>query len=440
MRLFGYDIAFTKALPLPPLSPAGRDGWWPIVVREPFTGAWQLNQEVRPESVLANPTVFACVTRIAQDIGKLPLNLVTQTAPDIWEATTNSAYSPVLRTPNHYQDMSQCLEQWVTSKLIWGNTYVLKGRDVRGVVNRLYVLNPACVTPLIAPDGSVFYQLKRDDLNGLGIDVTVPARDIIHDRMNCLWHPLVGVSPLYAAALPAQQGLTIQQMSAKFFAGGANPGGVLIAPGAVTQAQADQLAADWMAKFGGNNVGKVAVLSNNLKYEPLSVNAQDSQLIEQQNKSDTEIAKAFGMPLFILDTTKGAPYANNEALIQVYHAECLQSPMQHIERSFESGLDLPSGLGIEFDVDALIWMDTATRTKAASEAIGAGAMTPNEARKKYFGLGPVVGGDTPYMQVQNYSLKALAQRDADDPFAKPPAPVAPPDDEADDDDTDEVVN
>ena len=95
-------------------------------------------------------------------------------------------------------------------------------------------------------------------------------------------------------------------------------------------------------------------------------------------------------------------------------------------------------------MDDLIWLDTATKTKAAADAIGSGAMAPNEARKKYYGLGPVKGGDTPYMQQQNYSLSALAERDNDDPFAKPtPAPAAPPpaelppapvdDDEPDDD-------
>jgi hypothetical protein len=60
-------------------------------------------------------------------------------------------------------------------------------------------------------------------------------------------------------------------------------------------------------------------------------------------------------------------------------------------------------------------------------------MSPDEARKKYFGLGKVDGGDTPYMQQQMFSLRALAERDADQPFAKaaPAAqadhPQAPPD-------------
>ena len=38
---------------------------------------------------------------------------------------------------------------------------------------------------------------------------------------------------------------------------------------------------------------------------------------------------------------------------------------------------------------------------------------------------PVPGGDSPYMQEQNHSLESLAQRDANEPFAKP-VPVAVP--------------
>jgi hypothetical protein len=68
-------------------------------------------------------------------------------------------------------------------------------------------------------------------------------------------------------------------------------------------------------------------------------------------------------------------------------------------------------------------MDTATKTKAAADGIGSGAMSPDEARWKYYGLGPVLGGHTPYMQQQMFSLEALAQRDASNPFAKPPAPA-----------------
>jgi len=83
--------------------------------------------------------------------------------------------------------------------------------------------------------------------------------------------------------------------------------------------------------------------------------------------------------------------------------------------------------GTEFYVEDLFYMDAMSRTKAANESIGSGALAPNEARKKYFGVGSVPGGDSPYLQQQYYSLEALAARDADQPFAKPaPGPAAVP--------------
>jgi len=70
-------------------------------------------------------------------------------------------------------------------------------------------------------------------------------------------------------------------------------------------------------------------------------------------------------------------------------------------------------------------MDTPSLMKAASDGIGSGGVAPNEARKRWLNLGPVTGGDTPYLQEQNYSLQALDKRDSlADPFAhkNPQAP------------------
>ena len=71
-------------------------------------------------------------------------------------------------------------------------------------------------------------------------------------------------------------------------------------------------------------------------------------------------------------------------------------------------------------------MDTGTRVKAAADSI-TGGLSFNEVRKKYHGVGPVKGGESPMTQQQNFSIAALAERDANDPFAKPkPAPAAAP--------------
>ena len=131
----------------------------------------------------------------------------------------------MLRKPNHYQTRNQFWESWILSKLSRGNTYVLKARDNRHVVNALYVLDPRRVQPMIADDGSVFYRLSTDDLNVRAVELMVPATEIIHDRMNCD-HWLVGVPPIYASGLAAMQGLNIQMQSLRLFQNNSQPGGV----------------------------------------------------------------------------------------------------------------------------------------------------------------------------------------------------------------------
>jgi HK97 family phage portal protein len=424
MKIFGWTVS--RAVPAQP-------GGWYGVIREPYTGAWQANAEIRPDTLIQNPTVFSCFSLISSDIKKLCLRLVVLDADGIWQEATNPAFSPVLRKPNRYQTMPQFLESWVLSKLQFGNTYVLKSRDIRGVVTDLYVLNPLHVTPLVAPDGGVYYQLKRDDLSAtFDEDTIVPAEEIIHDRWMCLFHPLVGISPLYAAAGVATQGLTIQQNSTAFFANGSQPAGIILIPGGISDDQAARARDLWKTSHGGANRGSTAVLTHGMTYQPLTQSAVDSQLTEQEKRIVETIAGVLHVPASFVDASHAPPYGNNEAVVQQYYSQCLQVLLNDIEVCLDEGLglDTPTGsgtqYGVEFDIDDLVWMDTATKTKAASDAIGSGAMSPNEARRKYFGLGPVDGGDSPYLQQQYYSLEELSARDATTPIAPVPAPTPQP--------------
>lgn len=420
MQIFGLTITRTKAAPTGPLQSVTADrGWWPII-RESVTGAWQTNVQVSAETVLAYSAVYGCHTLIASDIAKMGLKLVQQDADGIWSLVEgNSPFWPVLRKPNHYQTRIKFVETWLNSKLISGNTYVLKERDARGVVVALYPLDPFRVRPLVAPDGSVFYEVKTDILSGVPDQVTIPAREIIHDIMVALYHPLVGVSPITASGLAAVQGLQIQNTSSKFFASGSQPGGVLTAPGTIAQETATRLKDYWETNFGGNNVGKVAVLGDGLKYEAMSVKAVDAQLIDQLKWTAENVCTAYHVPPWMIGVGPLPTYNNIEALTQQYYSQCLQTHIESIELLLDEGLELPKTYGTEFELDDLLRMDSATKMATAKEGVGGGVYAPNEARRK-FDLKPVAGGDTPYLQQQYYSLEALNRRDS-----KAPAPATP---------------
>lgn len=439
MRLFGLPGLFGRRTEEKALSavPEGRGGWLPLV-REAFAGAWQRNITVDQSLVTAYHAVFACATLIASDVAKLRIKLVEQRASGIWLETASRAYSPVLRRPNPVQNRIQFWESWLLSKLLRGNAYVLKRRDNRNVVVALYVLDPGRVRPLVADDGSVFYEIHADNLSGVTGSIVVPAREVIHDRWNCLFHPLVGVSPIYANGLAATQGLRIQEASTRLFLNDSTPGGLLVAPGRISEETAARLKEHWEKNYGGRNVGRVAVLGDGLKYEQMAVNPVDAQLVEQLRWTAEVVCSTFHVPPYKIGIGQMPTYSNIQALNVEYYSQCLQRLLEDAELSLDEGLEMPATFGTEFDIDGLLRMDSVTQMAVLKEGVGAGVMAPNDARRK-IDLPSVEGGDSPYLQQQNYSLAALAKRDArPDPFAKdggstaaaspPPAPAASRDD------------
>lgn len=438
MRLFGFEVTRAKAAQqLNAIE--SRGGWW-NVIREPFTGAWQRNVEIAaPRDLLAFSGLFACVTGIAGDISKLRIKLVQEDADGICTELENSPKLPVLRKPNPWQSRIQFLEQWMISKLLYGNTYALKVQDERPLVSRLYILDAQRVTPLVAVNGDVYYRLNLDYLSGLDAEVTVPSSEIIHDRWNCLWHPLVGVSPIYACAVSGTQGRKIQANSTQFFENMSRPSGMLSAPGAITDELAARIKEQWETNFSGSNIGRLAVLGDGLKYEAMTIPAEAAQLIEQLKFTVEDVARCFHYPNFKVG---GAvpPQTSIEALNQAYYTDCLQVLIEAFELCMDEGLMLARGQYTELDLDGLLRMDTAARYDATGKAVASGWMSPNEARARE-NMKPVKGGESPMIQQQNYSLEALAKRDAkEDPFAgAAPKPKPEPDPDEDEDEVDDVA-
>lgn len=414
---------------------------WTGTIREPYTGAWQRGVSIDgKEGLLRNSAVYACVTGISGDIAKMRIKL-DKNEDGIWtEITENQPWLFVLRKPNHYQNRIQFLRQWTLCKLLQGNAYILKERDSRGIVKQLYPLDPKLVMPLVAPSGEVYYQLKRDPLSHLEDgSVVAPASEIIHDRMACLYHPLVGIAPLHACALSTTLANKIQNHSALFFENRAIPGGMLTAPATIDDVTANRLKEDFQKNYSGENVGKLLVLGDGLEYKLMQMTAENAQLAEQFDMSIKDIARAFHYPMFKLGGELPAHAVTVEALITTYYTDCLHELIESIELCLDEGLGLPADKGTELDLDNLLRMDNASLYKAISDAVGGGWMSPDEARFKA-NYKPVPGGSSPYLQQQNYSLAALAKRDAQpDPFQKPAASQVPQKDYPLDEDEHEML-
>jgi HK97 family phage portal protein len=430
MRLFGFDIARAKG-PLvsareKSMTPVNdwRGGWRTIF--EPFTGAWQRNKEEKQETILCYPTLYACLDSISSDIGKLPFTVRRQNDNKIW-VTVRDKFTDLLAHPNHYQTEQQFRECWLLSKLIHGNTYVLIARDNRGNPQYLYILDAWRVMPLVSESGEVFYQINYPDAaNLLPVDyparlLIIPASEIIHDRMNTFHHQLIGVPPICAAHWPAVKNLKILKNSTDFFTNGANPGGILTAPAGMSDKDAEAVKAYWNNEFSNEKSGNVAVIGADMKFTSFAFKSADSQMVEQMRYSDEQICQPFGVAPFIVGIGSIPAGMKADDMMGLYYQRALQKHIEAMEALLNQGLGLSYPMTVELDLEPLLRMDPQRRAEVWGKLANDGVATPNESRLS-FNLAPLDGGDTVYMQQQDYPLDQVRQNKIAAPSAPPPEP------------------
>lgn len=422
--------------------PASTAGWWPVI-RESFAGAWQRGVTVPVEDALAHPTYWACVTLIAGDIAKIRPKLVEEVDGIDVEVERNSPYAPVLDRPNHYQNHIQFFTYWMMCKLMRGNAYALKARDSRGIVTDLYLLDPLRVRPLVSTDGQVYYACQQDLLAELTeASIVIPAREIIHDIGFAPYHPLIGLSPVYACGAAAMQSLTINQNASRLFNRGFQVGAILTAPGQISENNQKRLEKYWEENYAGpDNVGKIAVLSDGMKFDqPGVMSAVDAEVISQLKWNDEKICAVHHVPPYKVAVGPLPSYNNVEALGQDYYGQALQYYFEALELCLTKGLELEDvrrpdggvGYEVEFCTEDLDRMDSVQRMEVATKGVTGGIFKPDEARAR-FNLPPVPGGNQVYLQKQNWPLGDLgsdavmpAPAVTVTPVAAPKPPELPP--------------
>jgi phage portal protein BeeE len=183
----------------------------------------------------------------------------------------------------------------------------------------------------------------------------------------------------------------------------------------------------------------VAIAGDGLKYDPMRMSNVDAQLLEILGWTGETVCSVYHVPAYMAGIGPLPAYNNIEALTQQYYGQCLQIRIESMELCLFEGLEIGDGYRVQLDLDGLFRMDTATLTDTLQKGVGAGIMAPDEGRKR-LNLPPVPGGGYPYLQQQNYSLEALAKRDATNPLAiVAPEPMTEPMPEPDDDEESDAI-
>lgn len=196
-----------------------------------------------------------------------------------------------------------------------------------------------------------------------------------------------------------------EEYGARFFANDATPRGVLEHPESLSPEAKDSLRNHWNGLYGGSsNAHRVAVLEEGMKFNPVQINAEDSQFIEGRKFTLRDVARWFNIPPHKIADMADAKWANIDAQNLEYLQDCLMPWLVRIVQAL-AGQALTDTereddrLGFEFDFRELLRGDVAARGEYFSKRFQTASITPNEIRMEE-GENPMPGGDEMYVQSQ----------------------------------------
>lgn len=409
--------------------------WWQL--NELDGTGWQRNLAVPAGSARNVAMVYACVMLYARAISQCASKHMLDDDKDGAKASTTSPASRVLRYPNDYETWAQFVYNVVAEMLFEGESLALKVRDDRNAVVALHRLSRREWTLHIEPETrEVFYGINQPDMYAAP-QMLVPMREVVHFRQHCPRHPLVGESPVKAAAMAVGITVALNASQLFFFSQMNRPSGVLTTDEKLTKDQIQQLREAFNAQSKLWAQGGTPILASGLKWQGLNITQADSQLVEQQKLSGLDIMRVFGVPSALLAESTG-PMSGTEALISHWLSVGLGSVIESLERSLDRAFDLPASQHIQLDPTPLLRVDFAARIEGLVKGVQGGLLTPNEARKRE-GFGEVQGGNEAFLQRQMTPVSLLNQLNAADLASKlnPAEPTLTPTPASEDDEDDE---
>ncbi|MEV6935542.1 phage portal protein [Streptomyces sp. NPDC051132] len=260
--------------------------------------AGQAGVPVSETTSLHMPAVWRSVAVIANVAAALPLHT--------YAAGTRIRTSvPLLEDPHPELTRVELWRLVYVHRLLWGNAYLQKVRNGGGQVVQLWPIRPDRVkvdreapTPE-NPGGKVFW--IQDDT---GVRQRRTTREILH--VPALGYDgITGCSPIRAAAEGIGLGLAAEKAAARLYGSGNMISGVLQTEQRLTAEQAAQLKASWNAKLSGHQAAHdIAVLDSGASFQPVTMPYKDSQFLESRQFQVVEVARMFGVPLFLLMETQ----------------------------------------------------------------------------------------------------------------------------------------
>lgn len=340
-------------------------------------------------------TVFACVRILADTIASLPLKLMR----------IDNAGNRLLDTDNPlYQVLELQPCPWLTKFDYWRfnlNSLLFRGlfvshviRNTRGEVVRLVPVKPQNVdvdSIELDPFGELLFPI----LDSAGVRRIYRGRDLFY----CYYATLDGkkpVSPLAFARATVDLARRSEEYGIQTLGNRAVPPGYYSSDEKLSREAFDNLKSQLS---GSMNTGRAPILDRGIKYNTVTMTAEDMQMLQTRRYQKEEICGIFGVaPHMVGDTAQAKGWSTMEQQNTEFVQYSLMPYLVRIENAIRTCLlDLDRRRFAKFSVAGLLRGDMAQRVAYYEKMNRIGALSANEAREKE-DLNTIPGGDAFYVQ------------------------------------------
>lgn len=343
----------------------------------------------KPSMTLA--AVYRCVSVISDSVAQLPLETFRRDNEGFKSLyTSHPAYTLLREFPSPDMTRFTFLKTLVSSVLLNGNGYAYIDRDEYGNALSLQFIPANLVTIVyINVDG-----MERRRYKVTGFKYLVEPTDMIH-VLNFSYDGIHGISTLAHARNTLRLSSSAEDYAKGFFDGGSNVTGILTVEGSrLREGQRDDIKREWARMI---NNGGVGVLEGNMRYQSVSINPADMQMLETRQFNVIDICRFFGVsPVKAFDLSKSS-YSTVEATQLAFLTDTLAPLLENIELEFKRKVFRFSErpyIEVKFDTSTLLRADKTAQSSYMKSLFEIGGLTPNEARRM-MDMPRVKDGDQP---------------------------------------------
>lgn len=342
-----------------------------------FFGTSSSGKAVNEKTALQTTAVYACVRILAETIASLPFHTYRYTINGKEKAIEHPIYYLLHSEPNPEMTSFVFRETLMSHLLLWGNAYAQIIRDGRGRVLGLYPLLPNKVIVNRNQHGELVYQYEKE-----GQTYFLRSYEVLHIP-GLGFDGIIGYSPIAMAKNAVGMAIATEEYGAKFFANGANPGGVLEHPGVVKDPA--RIRESWNAVYqGSSNAHRVAVLEEGMKFQSIGIPPEQAQFLETRKFQINEIARIFRIPPHMIGDLEKSSFSNIEQQSLEFVMYTLDPWVVRWEQAIQRALFTENEKRqyfVKFNVDGLLRGDYQSRMNGYAVGRQNGWLSANDIRE-----------------------------------------------------------